>query len=234
MPGDYDGDGVTDLAVWRLPTGRGSRVSAPFTSTSVVQWGLNGDVPVPGDYDAATARRIRRVAAVERHVVHPQSSSATPSVSFQWGSPAASPPPATTTAMGRRISPCGGRRAAWFIRTSSSGYTASLSFQWGLSGDITVPSDFDGDGTTDLAVYRPATGTWFIRPSSGAAAVQYQWGLSTDVPVPSDFDGDGKTDLAVYRPSTGEWFLWLSGANFTTSAGYAWGQPGDVPIFGRQ
>ena len=40
--------------------------------------------------------------------------------------------------------------------------------QWGLNGDVPVADDYDGDGVADLAVYRPSTGEWFVRPSSGA------------------------------------------------------------------
>ena len=66
--------------------------------------------------------------------------------------------------------------------------------------------DFDGDGTPDLAVYRPSAGQWFIL-NSGANTVNItQFGLDGDIPVEADFDGDKRSDIALYRPSTGTWF----------------------------
>ena len=67
-----------------------------------------------------------------------------------------------------------------------------------------MPGDYDGDGLTDVAVYRPSTGAWMLRTSgSNYALTSYTWGVSTDMAVPGDYDGDGRTDVAVFRPSTG-------------------------------
>ena len=46
------------------------------------------------------------------------------------------------------------------------------------------PGDFDGDGKSDLAVYRPGTGSRYILLSSSnfATYVGYHWGVSTDIP----------------------------------------------------
>jgi subtilisin family serine protease len=62
--------------------------------------------------------------------------------------------------------------------------------------------DFTGDGLADRAVYRAATGTWYIQ---GQGAVT--WGVSDDVAVAADYDGNGTTDIAVWRPSTGTWYV---------------------------
>ena len=50
--------------------------------------------------------------------------------------------------------------------------------QWGLQGDIPVPGDYNGDGVTDIAVFRPSTAEWWVQ---GQAPVQ--WGLAGDFPA---------------------------------------------------
>jgi hypothetical protein len=31
---------------------------------------------------------------------------------------------------------------------------------WGMNGDMPAQGDYDNDGKTDLAIFRPSTGTW--------------------------------------------------------------------------
>lgn len=73
--------------------------------------------------------------------------------------------------------------------------------------------DFDGDGKSDVSVFRPQTGFWYMLPSSTNSYRFQEWGTSTDRVVPGDYDGDSKTDLAVYRPSSGTWFILRSTNN---------------------
>ena len=90
--------------------------------------------------------------------------------------------------------------------------------------------DFDGDGGSDLAIYRPTTGDWYWFGVGSGAVGSVRFGNSGDVAVPEDYDGDGRTDFAVYRPSLGLWFIFRS--SDSTTQFVSWGIDGDTPVTG--
>ena len=134
----------------------------------------------------------------------------------------------------------------WYWLPSSSGYNAAnaASKQWGNQplGDVPLLADIDGDGVSDLIVWRASTGTWYwLTSSTGydyAAASSKQWGNQGlgDVPMLADIDGDGRADLVVWRAST-ETFYWLTsstGYDYASAGSKAWSTQasGDVPKIG--
>jgi hypothetical protein len=78
--------------------------------------------------------------------------------------------------------------------------------------------DFDGDGASDISVFRPSSGIWYV-----GGIDNNRWGRVNDIPVPGDYDGDRTTDIAVWRPSDGVWYL-------RGIRDEKWGQLADVPV----
>ncbi len=116
----------------------------------------------------------------------------------------------------------------WFL-----GLTDATGTTFGLSTDILATSDFVGDFRSDLAVFRPSNGTWYIAKPFGDPAQNFlavPWGSSGDIPAPADYDGDGKSDITVFRPSNGVWYI--RNSNDNSARFFQWGTNGDKPVTG--
>ena len=118
----------------------------------------------------------------------------------------------------------------WYVTDTAApnGFSVSPAFRFTVFGEASAVNkthaDFDGDGKTDISVFRPAGGNWFILNSSNNALTAVQFGIASDKLIPADFDGDGKTDIAVFRDGT--WYLLKSAEGFSA---VNFGLASDIP-----
>jgi len=106
-------------------------------------------------------------------------------------------------------------------------------FYFGLPGDIPIPADYIKDFGTEIAIFRPPTGMWYIGRdfmNPGQNFIALPWGRMGDIPIPFDHDGDGKSDISVFRPSDGNWYI-RNSADDSVSI-LRWGMNGDKPVPG--
>ena len=229
-PFDFDGDGRTDVAVFRPSTGDWfvDRSSAGF---SAVRFGVSADLIVPADYDGdgRTDYAVFRPSEGIWYRINSQNNTFT---AVRFGLSGDLPRPADFDGDGKAdINLFRPSNGTWYRLNSIDGQFAANPF--GQSGDVPAAADYDGDGKADLAVFRPSANTWYIARATGVPAQNFDsviFGQAGDIPVPANYDGDSKTDIAVFRPSNGTWYR----INSSTGQFFAvqFGQNGDIPVAG--
>lgn len=224
---DFDGDGSSDVAVWRPSNGvwHINRSNDGYTS---MQFGgaQFGDVAVPGNYDGDGKIDV---AVYRNGTWYILKSSDGQVLVTQLGTATDKPVPGDFDGDGKTdIAVWRPENGAWYIYRSSDGQYDIRVF--GLKGDIPLSGDYDGDGKTDLTIWRPSTGVWYVLQSTDGNFRAYQFGTNGDVPLVGDFDGDSQADYTIFRPSTGVWYVLQSESGEFKIL--QWGMNGDVAVPG--
>jgi len=183
--GDYNGDGTSDIAIFRPATGLWA-----VRGITRLYFGASTDRPIPGDYDGDQT--------VDIGIFRPDTGLwAIKSLSRGYfGGAVDSPIPGDYDGDGScDTGVFRSSNGLWAIRGVTRVY-------YGTTGDIPVPGNYGGNGTQDIGLFRPASGLWAIR---GLTRVYF--GGYTDEPVPGDYNGDGVWDEGIFRSSSGLWAI---------------------------
>ena len=207
--GDFNGDGVDEIAVFRDGiwffdlNGNGEWDAGDLWA----KLGNVGDQPVVGDWDGDGKADIGIFgpswAGDDVAIRHEPG---LPDAANQFNGPMKNvPPEERVAATDRRIMK---QSAEGEIRSDLIDHV----FQYGSPGDLAISGDWNGDGISNIGLFRH--GTWYLdmdgdgRWSAGDAFVE-NFGSRGDLPVVADFNGDGIDDLGIYRD--GLWRLDTNG-----------------------
>jgi hypothetical protein len=187
VPGDFDGDHITDAAVYRPGNGywyvqqsNNGYLAYPFG-------GSQGDVPVAADFSGDGLADFG-IFSLKNGMWYLTYSGSESSFGIQFGLEGDIPVAGDYDGDGHadiaawRPDDDTEGNGCWYILYAASDFEDYDSIPWGVSDDVPVPGDYDGDGKSDVAVWRPSTGVWHILESSNGYYSKL-FGASGDIPV---------------------------------------------------
>lgn len=233
LAGDYDGDGLTDPAMWfangdfQYNASSNYYKSVPMTAYQRDQ----SEIAVTGDYDGDGQTDIAAWRGSDGRYLYIESSTGN-TTTVNWGGSSYGdlPVPGDYDGDGKTdIAVFRTSTGEWWIRKSSD--LSAWVVTYGTTGDIPVQGDYDGDGKTDFVIARPSNGQWwFLKSESGYPSTVFSGPAfaSDDWPVPADYNSDSKVDVAIWFKSTGTWFILDSQTGDVRTETF--GRPEDTPV----
>lgn len=254
-PGDYDGDGEDDFALYRGGATAGAQSGFYIINSSnftfqYYAWGISGDQAVARDYDGdgitdvAVFRRGATAAAQTFWYIRQSATNTARIVPFGLTGNGTTnfdtPIPGDYDGDGKfdiAVYRFGLSPANNYIVLRSVDNTVTFRQFGNFNTDYILPGDYDGDGLYDYAVARTgAVATsplvWWINQSSTGATTTRTFGVTSDLPTQGDYDGDARTDIAIYRagatgaPSN----YWVVNSLTNTVSTRQWGVGGDFSV----
>jgi hypothetical protein len=232
LTGDFNGDGVDEIAVyldgnWYIDVnGNGVWDQEDLWA----QLGSASDQPVVGDWDGDGKDDIGIYGpawpgdqnAIAKEPGVPDD------MNMNVGMPKNVPPKPADAAIGFRALK---KEVQGDVRVDLIDHV----FLYGKQGDMSIAGDFNGDGVTNIGIFRK--GTWFFDMDGngrwGEEDVRIDGaGQEGDLPVVGDFNGDGIDDLGIFR--AGRWHLDTNGNRELEAqdAVFSMGGAGDLPVVG--
>jgi hypothetical protein len=184
VAGDWDGDGVDTIGVFRNGTFFLRNSNSSGYADSVIYLGQAGDSPVAGDWDGDE----RTDVGVFRQGHWKLRLSNGAVQEFDYGATGATPIVGDWT--GKGYDSVGVRSNDWmYLRNSNTAGAADIAFLYGTVAMVPFAGDWNGDGATTTGLY--SNGAFYLRNSnsSGYADVSFPFGAGGYVPLAGDWDG---------------------------------------------
>lgn len=194
---DYDGDGKADVSVYREGATAGAqsyffyRASSnnPNGNITYIPWGTNGDTETQGDFDGDGKGDFcvrRNIGGAGVFIV----SKSTGGIEWiNWGLPTDAILPGDYDGDGRSdfgVARVNGDAYNIYILERDGGGTGASPIVFGSSSlnDNAAFGDYDGDGKTDVGVWRPnadpGQNYFYVRLTGTGAVITQEWGQSGD------------------------------------------------------
>lgn len=216
LPGDFNGDGADDLAVFNPANNKWYIQNVATTSAIVdgVSFGPAGGTPLTGDFNGDTNTDLVVFDASSNvwHIQDVGSATALPNSPMQFDAARVGAIPVVADFNGDGRDDLGlyvPSNGTWFAKDLITGVMPLNGLQLGTATMTPVPADYNGDGTADPAVYDSTSAKWYIVDGVNPAT-QLAWGVEIGPKgakaIPADYNGDGAVEMAVFDVARNIWY----------------------------